>query len=167
MNVPDASGRGAQLLGRRGGYGDRDVPRGLVIDRDGRRLAGRGDPAGYHLQSAGFLHKDFRVGIGVSSNAGVRFRDVKLTELPDQPLAAAAPHTPRFSMRRWLGGRPWVFDGDEPIMLLPAPESSTRLPVVSSRHSIWLPGTRVAPFSSGWTQTTWPTRIGWNGSSRG
>jgi hypothetical protein len=66
-----------------------------------------------------------RVGIGVSSNAKVRFEDVALTKLADQPLAAAAPHTPKFSMRTWIGGRPWVFDGDEPIMLLPAPESST------------------------------------------
>jgi hypothetical protein len=66
-----------------------------------------------------------RVGIGVSSQAKVRFANVKLTELPNQPRPTTTLHTPRFSMRRWIGGRPWVFDGDEPIMLLPAPESTT------------------------------------------
>lgn len=66
-----------------------------------------------------------RVGLGVSSNARVTFEDVAVTKLPSETPSPTLQHQPRFAMRRWIGGRPWVFDGAEPILLLPAPESST------------------------------------------
>ncbi len=59
-----------------------------------------------------------RFGVGTSSNAKVLVE--KLTGKPLQagPAEAPTPHAPNFSVRKWVGGRPWVFDGDEPIMML-------------------------------------------------
>ena len=65
-----------------------------------------------------------RIGIGASSAARVTFSQPVITPLAAETVAAPQPHTARFSARTWIGGRPWVFDGDEPILLLPAPESS-------------------------------------------
>src|SRR5262249_40456703 len=65
------------------------------------------------------------VGVGASSQAAVTFEKVEVEELPALAQAAVVKHEPRFSWRRWLGGRPWVFDGDEPILLLPVPAAST------------------------------------------
>lgn len=60
-----------------------------------------------------------QVGIGVSSAAKVVFDKVRVTALkPTVPSPEPEPHTPKFSVRKWLGGRPWVFDGDEPILQL-------------------------------------------------
>jgi hypothetical protein len=59
------------------------------------------------------------VGVGVSSRAEVAFADVAVRPLPPAPAAAPpGEHTPKFSARKWVGGRTWVFDGDEPVMLL-------------------------------------------------
>src|SRR5581483_3589909 len=58
-------------------------------------------------------------GIGVSSGAKAVFEQVRLRPLPPPEAAGApAPHVPSLSARRWLGGRTWVFDGDEPILEL-------------------------------------------------
>jgi hypothetical protein len=59
-----------------------------------------------------------RLGIGASSGAKVTFENVTLKALPPGPAEAPAPHVPDFSVRTWVGGKPWVFDGDEPIMML-------------------------------------------------
>jgi hypothetical protein len=60
-----------------------------------------------------------RVGIGASSGAKVAFESVSLRPLSPAPGAApGAGHTPGFAVRKWIGGRQWVFDGDEPVMLL-------------------------------------------------
>lgn len=66
-----------------------------------------------------------RVGIGASSGAKVTFKDVKIEKLVAPASPAPAEHAPKFAVRKWLGGRPWVFDGDEPILLLPVPEASS------------------------------------------
>jgi len=69
------------------------------------------------------------VGLGVSSLATVQFSDVNVTCRPGQTRAATPDdqwwqsHQPGFRVVQWLGERPWLFDGDEPIMLLPAPEA--------------------------------------------
>src|SRR5262249_26506883 len=60
-------------------------------------------------------------GIGASSGARVRFEKLTLATLPAADRSTPAEHVPRLSARRWLGGRPWIFDGDEPILLLPVP----------------------------------------------
>jgi hypothetical protein len=61
-----------------------------------------------------------RLGVGVSSGAKVVFENVTIQSLPASPQAAVKEgHTPHFRVRQWLGGRPWVFDGDEPVLLLP------------------------------------------------
>ncbi len=60
-------------------------------------------------------------GIGVCSGARVIFERVAVKPLPaatDKPSASEQPYTPNFSVRRWLGDRQWVFDGDEPVLQL-------------------------------------------------
>lgn len=66
-----------------------------------------------------------RVAIGVSSGSRVAFADVSLNVVPTQSTPAPTPHQPQLQTRTWVGGRAWVFDGDEPILLLPSAESST------------------------------------------
>ena len=56
-----------------------------------------------------------RIGLA-AYRATVAFRDVTVTALPAAP-ASAPPHRARFSTRRWRGLR-WVFDGNEPIVLM-------------------------------------------------
>lgn len=36
-----------------------------------------------------------------------------------QPVPPVTSHQPNFSSRKWLGAHPWVFDGDESILMLP------------------------------------------------
>ena len=66
-----------------------------------------------------------RVGIGVSSGARVQFSGLEIRPVEAGPAPARSPHQPNFVARRWIGGRQWVFDGAEPILLLPSTESST------------------------------------------
>lgn len=61
----------------------------------------------------------YLAGIGTSSLARVTFDAVTATSLAKrEPLVVTAMHSPKFSVRRWLGDRQWVFDGDEPILQL-------------------------------------------------
>lgn len=69
-----------------------------------------------------------RLGVGVSSNAKVVVEDVRVISKPAGAKAAAkAKHVPKLAVRKWLGGRNWVFDGNEPILQLPyqQPHSKT------------------------------------------
>lgn len=59
-----------------------------------------------------------RVGVGVSSNAKVTLTDASITTVPVESTPAPRGHEVRLSARSWLGGRTWVFDGDEPILEL-------------------------------------------------
>jgi len=61
-----------------------------------------------------------RAGIGVSSGAKVEFEKVALKAAkPDSsPLAATSPAKRNFSVHTWLGGRQWIFDGNEPVLQL-------------------------------------------------
>jgi hypothetical protein len=64
-----------------------------------------------------------RVGIGVSSLAKVTFSDERLNSARSAaPLSKPGPHAPDFSVRKFLGGRQWIFDGDEPILELHSAE---------------------------------------------
>ncbi len=65
-----------------------------------------------------------KVGVGVSSGAKVEFAKVSVVTLPAAKPTPVPAHAPNFSARKWLGGRQWVFDGAEPVMLLPDPASS-------------------------------------------
>src|SRR5262249_19677011 len=62
--------------------------------------------------------KKGRYGIGVANGAKATFEKVGVRELEAQ-REIAAKHEPNFSARKWLGDRLWVFDRDEPILLLP------------------------------------------------
>ena len=63
-------------------------------------------------------------GVGVNSGAKVEFSKVTVTPLPAAKAEPVPAHAADFSVRKWLGGRRWVFDGAEPILLLPDPASS-------------------------------------------
>lgn len=65
-----------------------------------------------------------KVGIGANSGAKVEFAKVAVNPLASAKPEAVPAHAPNFRARKWLGGRQWVFDGDEPILLLPDPASS-------------------------------------------
>lgn len=59
-----------------------------------------------------------RIGLGVSSNAKITVTEPKITKVEAESTPATQPHAVRLSARTWLGGRTWVFDGDEPILEL-------------------------------------------------
>jgi hypothetical protein len=63
-------------------------------------------------------------GFGVAGQARVLFQNFAVEALPAQQNEPPVAHVPNFSARKFLGGRIWVFDGDEPILLLPTPEAS-------------------------------------------
>lgn len=65
-----------------------------------------------------------KLGVGVNSGSKVEFTHVRVTPLPSTAAESIPAHVPNFTSRKWLGGRQWVFDGTEPIMLLPALASS-------------------------------------------
>ena len=64
-----------------------------------------------------------KTGFGTAGNARVSFENFSISDAPAQVLVPA-PQAPDFSVRKFLGGRQWIFDGDEPILLLPVPEAS-------------------------------------------
>lgn len=62
------------------------------------------------------------VGLAVSHGARVEVGPVTVAALPEADPKPPAAHKPNFRTRTWLGGRTWVFDGDEPILQLPTPQ---------------------------------------------
>ncbi|MEZ6089422.1 MAG: hypothetical protein R3C05_15605 [Pirellulaceae bacterium] len=58
------------------------------------------------------------VGIGVSSAATVTFVEPAIVPIKTELTSIPQPHAERFTAKTWLGGRTWVFDGDEPILEL-------------------------------------------------
>ena len=58
------------------------------------------------------------VGIAVSGGAKATFSDVSLEVAPSITQPPPGPHAPNFSVRTFLGGRQFVFDGDEPVLQL-------------------------------------------------
>ncbi|MFO0867764.1 MAG: LamG-like jellyroll fold domain-containing protein [Pirellulales bacterium] len=63
-----------------------------------------------------------RVGVGAASGARVTFADVTTRAVALESTPAPLPHQPRFTFRRWLGGRWFVFDDQEPILQLHHPQ---------------------------------------------
>ena len=58
------------------------------------------------------------VGIAVSGGAKATFSDVIVEQAPSITQPPPGPHAPNFSVRPFLGGRQFVFDGDEPVLQL-------------------------------------------------
>lgn len=56
--------------------------------------------------------------LAASSGAKVTFTSATIRPLSPETSPAIQPHTLRLNARQWLGGRIWVFDGDEPILEL-------------------------------------------------
>ncbi len=65
-----------------------------------------------------------KIGIGVNSGSKVEFSKVSVAPLGSAKVGEVPAHSPNFRVRQWIGGRQWVFDGDEPILLLPHPDST-------------------------------------------
>ncbi|HEX7899941.1 MAG TPA: LamG-like jellyroll fold domain-containing protein [Planctomycetota bacterium] len=65
-----------------------------------------------------------RFGVGANGGGKAKFENVELTKLPDAKPAAEVAHVPAFTQRKWLGGRQWIFDGQEPILMLPVAEQT-------------------------------------------
>ncbi len=65
-----------------------------------------------------------RFGVGANGGGKAKFDKIELTKLADATPPAALPHVPAFTQRKWLGGRPWIFDGQEPILMLPVAEQT-------------------------------------------
>ena len=59
-----------------------------------------------------------RVGIGVSSAARVTFSDLTIKPIELETAQTPRPHQLRLTTRKWLGGRVFVFDDNEPILQL-------------------------------------------------
>jgi len=59
-----------------------------------------------------------RVAIGVSSAAKVTWRDLSMSEVAAEQAPAPAPHRLQLTHRKWLGGRTFIFDNNEPILQL-------------------------------------------------
>jgi len=59
-----------------------------------------------------------RLGIGASSGARVTFSDLAIRSVEAEPPLAPQPYQPRLTARTWLGGRLFIFDGNEPILQL-------------------------------------------------
>ena len=68
-----------------------------------------------------------KVGFGTSSQAKVKYSNISVKKLENNSQIFnpdfLTTHEPDFRHRIWLGERPWIFDGDEPIMLLPVPKA--------------------------------------------
>ena len=74
------------------------------------------------------------VGVCASSSARVTFSDLKLETLPAVRVTDGADEAGlKLSVRRWVGDRDWVFDGDEPILLLPTEKASSVMNVKLKR----------------------------------
>ncbi|MEY3176747.1 MAG: Concanavalin A-like lectin/glucanase superfamily [Planctomycetota bacterium] len=56
--------------------------------------------------------------VGVSSNGKVTFSNGVLRRIERQPADVRVPHQLKLSSRRWLGGRQFVFDDNQPILQL-------------------------------------------------
>ncbi len=82
----------------------------ISVRVDGQEKIGFSDPL--------LLVPKGRVGVGASSGAKVVAESLTLKPLAPGPAEAPPIHQPNFSLRKWVGGRPWVFDGDEPVMML-------------------------------------------------
>lgn len=57
-------------------------------------------------------------GIAIHDGAKASFTDVVVEQAPAITRPPPRPHSPNFSVRPFLGGRQFVFDGDEPVLQL-------------------------------------------------
>jgi hypothetical protein len=58
------------------------------------------------------------IGLGVSSGSEVTFGELSITSVDNVTIPKAEAYIPKFTSRKWLGGRTFVFDNNEPILQL-------------------------------------------------
>jgi len=104
---------------------EKDKPLAVTVVRRGREIRVRvvGQELIHYLDPLPHLPAG-QVGLLTSSRGAVEFANVNFKVLPmvsdtEQPVPSVTTHKPNFSSRKWLGDHPWVFDGDEPILMLP------------------------------------------------
>ena len=94
-------------------------PHKLSASAQGSRLSVRVDGVDKIAWDDAFLPlTSGAAGIAVQDGAKVVFADVRVEAAPSITRTPPAPHRPNFSIRPFLGGRQFVFDGDEPILQL-------------------------------------------------
>ncbi|MBY0233241.1 MAG: hypothetical protein K2W96_28505, partial [Gemmataceae bacterium] len=86
----------------------------VTVGIDGKELIRYADPLPKGKPGLAF---------GTGSGAKVEISEPALAALPRVHPAPVPAHRPAFSARKWLGGRWWFFDGQEPILLLPSTAS--------------------------------------------
>lgn len=96
-----------------------NTPHTLSVSAQGAQLSVRVDGV-----DKGTWHDTFlpltngAVGIAVSGGAKATFSEVIAEQAPWINQPPPGPHAPNFSVRPFLGGRQFVFDGDEPVLQL-------------------------------------------------
>lgn len=94
-------------------------PHQLSASAQGSRLSVRVDGVDKIAWDDAFLPlTSGAAGIAVQDGAKVVFADVRVEAAPSITRPPPALHRPNFSVRPFLGGRQFVFDGDEPILQL-------------------------------------------------
>jgi len=96
-----------------------NTPHTLSVSAQGTRLSVRVDGADKTTWHDTFLPlTNGAVGIAVSGGAKATFSEVIAEQAPWINQPPPGPHAPDFSVRPFLGGRQFVFDGDEPVLQL-------------------------------------------------
>ncbi len=96
-----------------------NTPHQLAVSAQGSRIFVRVDGADMLTWDDIFLPlTSGAVGIAVQDGAKATFTGVLVEQPPAISRPPPGPHTPNFSVRPFLGGRQFVFDGDEPVLQL-------------------------------------------------
>ena len=94
-------------------------PHKLSVSAQGTHISVRVDGVDKISWDDGFLPlTSGAAGIAVHDGAKATFTDVLVQQIPSITRTPPSPHVPNFSVRSFLGGRQFVFDGDEPVLQL-------------------------------------------------
>jgi hypothetical protein len=93
-------------------------PHAVLVASSGNTIRVKVDGQERILYVAREVLKPGTIAIGTSSGAKVEYSNVAVAKLGDSKKAIIPAPKPNFSVRKWLGDRQWIFDGDEPILQL-------------------------------------------------
>lgn len=96
-----------------------NTPYKLAASAQSSRVSVRVDGADKIMWDDVFLPLEAgAAGIAIHDGAKASFTDVVVEQAPAITRPPPRPHSPNFSVRPFLGGRQFVFDGDEPVLQL-------------------------------------------------